>query len=389
VIASTEYQNGDHVELRSSSFNGEKFTVTEVLIGTSGYYPVGMWTFPQVERGVWAAYNANDDEEGENVEAGLNFTNAVVEGGYYRFVTNGRNLELEAPTATYETSTYLKPPSSKLYVVRYNDDPSVQDTYRIFESFVGGNNPAINLSQVNLPLTSITVDVPQGASGLDVNLNGYPVAGNYSEYYNIDYFQSSESPSLQIQYPGSAFPSYYSETYYATEDFYFSSGRTNAFYNTTAFSYSGEFSVENNKLNYSASGNYDFATIGWIAKVDGETVTRWVFTLPKGSAQSVAIPNLVETVSDLLSATLGMDIDITPYTPDFTQPHDGYSFHEYESIQDYDGLKTFIKNSDSGLGELVNRPTNYTTLDIRVIENGRVGSSQGKAEAAKRQRRNW
>lgn len=372
VIASTEYHNGNRIELRSPSFSGEKFTVTEILTENYGESSdADMHTFPQVERGTWVVYDS--DNLREEVDANLSFSNGIVGGGYYHFVTNATNLTTS--DLSYATNIEIFPNSSKLYVARYNDDPSVPDTYGLFPSIVAGNNPAINMSQVNQPLSSVSIDFPAGATFLEVYLEAFPVTGNYTDSYRINSFASETSP-LRIDYPGSAFPSYYSETFYRTNDFYFSSGRTTAFYNLTPFQHSGEFSYTDNKLNYSASGNYDFARIAW-GVVHESSESEWTFYVPKGSSQSVAIPDLNETMSALIS-------DFAKYIPDFTTPHDGYGFHEYELFDGYDGFKTFIRNSDGGISDLLDRPVNYTLIEIENDDEGRIGSSQGRARDTKR-----
>jgi hypothetical protein len=375
VIASTEYHNSNHIEMRSTNFSGEKFTVTEILTETyDEYSDADLHTFSQVERGAWTVYDS--DNVREEVTANLSFSNGIVGGGHYLFATNASNLQTS--DLSYATNIGIFPTSSKLYVARYNVDPSVPDTYGLFSSISAGNNAVINMSQVNQPLSSVSVDFPAGASFLEVFLEAFPVTGNYTDSYRI-YSVASETSPLKIEYPGSAFPSYYSETFYRTNDFYFSSGRNSAFYHLTPFQHSGEFSYVNGKLNYSASGNYDFATIAWGVVSEGSE-SQWTFYVPKGSSQSVAIPDLNTAMSALVP-------DFAKYIPDFTGSHDGYGFHEYELFDGYDGFKTFIRNSDGGMMDLWDRPVNYTLIEIENDDEGRVGASQGRTRETKRGRR--
>jgi hypothetical protein len=380
VIASTEYQNGDHIELKSSTFNGEKFSVTEGLI-YSDYYPIRLWTYTQVERGEWNPYNQLPELTTIGT-ADLNCTNAVTGELDYEFSGNaGYEYGVINPDQTsFSADVALTKTPSKLYVRRMNSDPSVANTYHLFPSITTGAN-AIDLSLVNQALTSTTVNVPQNTDELEVILTGYPVTGNYAEPFDLGSFDS-EGSELKIEHPGNAFPSYYSETFYATNDFEFISGRTSALYNTTAPVYNVTLSGTTDKLNYSASGNYDFLTATYYFETE-VPVTAWGFIFPQGTTQSVAIPDLAEAVSNILAPYFEGGFNFSQYVPDFTDSPGLLSVHEYETIQGYDGLKSLMRTSN--LNTLADVPNNFTTLNIKLGENqgGRV-ATQGKGKTAKR-----
>jgi hypothetical protein len=357
VIASKEYHNGEHIELRSPGFNGETFTVTEILVGTFGGFPISLWTFPQIERGQWAVFDAAPRKL--VVTANLSLSNGVAEGGHYRFVTNISSFEVTDPNDVEAIA--ILPASSKFYVARDNDDPADPDTYALFSSINQGGNGAIDLGQVVQTLSSMTISFPQDAFNSQVDLTGYPVVGDYTESYFLH--TVTGTATLKINYPGNAFPLYHCKTHYSTDAFHFTSGRNGTSYNLTPFSYSpGEYTVAGGELNYSVSGDFDYASIWWRRDVAPYN-TRWVFILPEGSGKKVALPDLNEALSGMMAAH-DAGFDFNEYAPDFTQPNERSAFQEYEIIEGYEGLKTLIRNSDKGLAEMTRTPLNYTTLQF-------------------------
>lgn len=381
VIASSEYKNGDHVELKSSEFKGETFTVTEVLINSQEGYPVEFWTYPQVERGKWSVYHEQRELE-DLTPATLDFTNGTDE--YYRVVSNGNSLSMPGNLEGTVPAELIKSPS-KLYVATQN---SATNTYHLFPSVTSGANVTIDLSLVDQEVSKTTVDVPQGAEYLEVNLEGYAVAGTYdiTERYRLgNYYNEESSAPVTVEYPGNAFPSYFSETYYSTANYYFSSGRTNAFYNITPFAYNVTFNISGGKLTCTSSGNYDFVTATFWKEFEGGE-TKWSFILPKGDNQSVGIPLLTETVEDLIAPYLA-DVDLASFIPEFSSEDLDYSIYEYEAIDGYQGLKNLIREATFGIADLVNKPTNYTQLDDSGNSGGRI-STKSKIEN-RTARRSW
>jgi hypothetical protein len=376
VIASTQYQNGDHFELRSSTFTGEKFVLTECLLGSEDQYPVMLWTYPLVERGTWSVYHELSEME-EVADANLTFSNAVLDASY-RIATNGNSFLPSIENTTFSTSGRLIKSPSKLYVAKLNNNESIPNTYRLFPSVTSGANATINLNQVDQLMTKTTIDLPQGASYLEHYLEGYAVAGDVTERFRLGQVSTESASSLTIEHPGNAFPVYYGETLYTTDEFYFESGSTPTLYNTTALQYDATFSIADGKLNCSSSGNYDFiSTSFW-----NDETTRWVFYLPKGSNQSVAIPDLSDAVTTLLSDTYP-GVDFEEFLPNLTVSPTSYFVVEYEAIDGYDGLKNYIRTATRGYSALLALPNNFTSMEIKDNSGGRVASQKKAA------RRKW
>jgi hypothetical protein len=374
IIASAQYHNGEHVELKSTTFKGEKFVLTEALMLSENAYPITLWTYPQVERGTWSVYH-NRPEFAEIPDANLSFSNAVV--GSYRIATNGNSGVPFANDATFSYAAPLIKSPSKLYIEKRNDNPDVTNTYRLFPSVTSGDNATIDLSQVDQPLTKTTIDFPQGATYLGHYLEGYAVPGDYTERYRLGSL-SSESTSLTFEHPGNTFASYYSETYYTTEDFYYVSGSLSALYNVTTLQYDATFSISNGKLNCSSSGNYDFLTTSFRK----DSMTRWIFLFPKGNDQSIAIPNLSDTVTALLQADYP-GASFEEVMPDLTVSPSSYYVMEYKAIDGYDGLKNYIKSATLGFDGLVNGATNFISMEIKDNSTGRTDASKTRATRIK------
>lgn len=349
VIASAEYTNGQHLELKSSAFNGDKFYLTEVLLENDIVYGdfVRLWTFADIERGKWVVIDdRDDDDETYAGEATLNFSNAASLASYTAY-SNGD--EAYADESSPSSIIRVRKSPGKLYVVRNNEGGSPAPTYQLYSNIVVGAN-SINLSSVNQALTKVTATIPAG-SYASVEVKAYPVANDYTERYSIGYFGSDAN--FDIFYPGSAFPSYYIENFYETDNVYYSRGSRTEFGNFSSLTHTEGFSFANSKLTYSASGNYDLVTAGFY---NVDETAYWTLVLPLGSAISIPTIELPSSLNSLNIPSMGL--------PNF------YSIHDYENISNYTDLKTFIRNSTSSAAELAADGKNYVIMDFYSVPSG-------------------
>ncbi len=259
VIASAEYINGQHLELKSSTFNGEKFYLTEVLLDEREAADdfVRLWTFADVDRGgKWVVLDDREyDDEPYAGEASLSFTNAAA-SAYYVAYSNGDETYTDQSNTSAAIRIHKSP--SKLYIVRNNDGDSPAPTYGLLSNIVTGTNEAINLSSVNKALTKVTATVPDGAIYASVEMEAFPAADNYSEPYRLRSFSTRVPGPMDIYHPGAAFPSYHIENYYETEDISYGRASRTEFGNFSIPTHNTIFSFANNTLTYSATGDYDF-----------------------------------------------------------------------------------------------------------------------------------
>ncbi|MBT1704798.1 Ig-like domain-containing protein [Chryseosolibacter indicus] len=364
VVAFTEYKNGNNVTLKSSTFNGTKFYLTEVLAEVEDNYEyLRMWTFGEIERGKnWVLFNAEEEKEIDSYvgDANLNF-NGMLENYSYNIYSSDDQTQVDELNSTATLRLSKNP--SKLYVMKYllSGEMSGPVGYKLFSNIIVGENAPINLSQVTQPLTKITANLPEGTLYSSVELTAYPTVNDYSDKYRIGYYSSgSEKLSYDIYYPGAAFPAYFSDFYYETEDIFYERGVTNKIFEIKNIGESANFSFTDSKLNYSASGEFDFLT----AQLESDSESsEWILILPKGN----------QTIPQLKIPQELNNLDI----PTFGTPHD-YTFHEFDNLTNYDDLKNFIRNSTRSADELYAEGHNY--IDVTHKSQSKNGRKSKNSE---------
>jgi hypothetical protein len=255
VIAATEYENGKSYTLKNAAFKGEKFYLSEVLVrvGTESDRS-RIITFAQVERGKsWKLMYEHDGDETFVGEATLNFTNFA--SGYGYFVeSNGDQAFPDANHLSHVVNLRKNP--SSLYVERQDEYATQTPTYRLFPNITTGTSHTINLSNVNIPVTKVTVDIPQDAYRAEVEIRAFAEAGVYENAFRLGVFSSSGS-QLTYHYPGAAFPSYYTQIELEADAFFYSRGSTEKMFEVKYLENEVTFDYSNDKLSYSAVGDFD------------------------------------------------------------------------------------------------------------------------------------
>lgn len=346
LITNFEYHNGDDITLKSNTFEGEKFFLTEALYEVRpGEDLLRMWTFAQIERGkTWVVLDdREDDDETYAGEANLKFTNLNVNSTYYA-VSNGEE------TAAYEFNTeqaiHIRN-NSKLYVTRdINDEENAPMAYNLYPSVVIGDN-TINLGLVNKALTKVTISLPADSEYSSTSIAAYPVANTFTDSYSIGYYASgTDILTYDIYYPGTAFPTYYTETDYETLSIYYRRASTSQTFSLPQITNDIDFTFAANKLTYSATGDFDFFSTQYSGA--GDDGPYWSFFLPEGTNQIIPA---IKLPTELSSFTV----------PDFgLPPH--YTVYAFDEITDYDGLKAFIRSSTRSVDGLYNEGKNYVDI---------------------------
>jgi len=246
VIAATEYENGKSYTLKNAAFKGEKFYLSEVLVrvGTESDRS-RIITFAQVERGKsWKLMYEHDGDETFVGEATLNFTNFA--SGYGYFVeSNGDQAFPDANHLSHVVNLRKNP--SSLYVERQDEYATQTPTYRLFPNITTGTSHTINLSNVNIPVTKVTVDIPQDAYRAEVEIRAFAEAGVYENAFRLGVFSSSGS-QLTYHYPGAAFPSYYTQIELEADAFFYSRGSTEKMFEVKYLENEVTFDYSNDKL---------------------------------------------------------------------------------------------------------------------------------------------
>jgi hypothetical protein len=353
LIVSAEYTNGQHLELKSPAFNGENFYLTEALydemVWEDGlHYSTRLWSFSNLDRNSkWVVLDDREGDDNETYagEAELNFTNLAA-SAYYGAFSNGDGAGI------YEMNTSatlrLRKSPSKLYVVRNNDGGTPAPTYGLFSNIVTGANSNINLNSVNQALTKVIAAVPIEGADAEVDITAFPVAGNYDEPYYLGYF-TSHGEDVVVYHPGAAFPTYYVENYFNTDDISYSRASTSEFGNFSIPAHNVVFSFANNELTYTATGNFDFVTATFYSEGE-KNYAYWRLLLPLGSNLSVPVLELPAVLTSFNVPVMG-----TPFM---------HGIDDLEAITNYDELKNFISNSDYSVDELFEYGKNYVEVDF-------------------------
>jgi hypothetical protein len=364
VIASTEYENGKSYTLKNAAFKGEKFYLSEVFVRVGSESDRSrITTFAQVERGKsWKLMYEHDKDETFVGEATLNFTNFA--SGYAYYVES--NGEQAFPDVNHQSQVVkLRKNPSILYVERHDEWETQAPTYRLFPNITTGASHTINLSSVNIPMTKVTVDLPQGAYYVDLEINAFAEAGVYENAYRLGSFSSSGS-QFTYYYPGTAFPSYFTQIELEADEFFYSRGSNEKMFEVKYLENEVSFDYSNGKLNYSAVGDFDI-----VAAIMGYDEQMWALVLPEGSNQVIPAIELPESLSGFQLAEFANPIH--------------YTVDEFSTINSYDELKNFIRNSEYSVDDLFEDGMNFTEMSYEISSSdGRTGEKQKRSLSLRR-----
>ncbi|HEY0741123.1 MAG TPA: Ig-like domain-containing protein [Chryseosolibacter sp.] len=341
VIASQEYTNGSTVTLKSSTFTGDKFYLTEVLnerIGNgTDETRTRLWTYADVERGKnWVVLRDYEDPDDVYIgEANLSFTNVAADNVYLGKSEGDMDVYVDGPGITRSINLTRTP--ALLYMVKQALDngsgtPLPAPTYYLYNNIVVGNN-TLNLSLVSRALTKKVVDFPADATYSSVYVDGLPVANDFTRTIHSIHTLGTGT-GYELYYPSSAFAGYYVETYYESPTVEYWRTTTATDFTVPTLNADVNFSSNAAGFAYTATGT-DFLS----ASFNEGDENRWSIILPPTSSERV-VPAL-----ELPSVLQGLVL------PTFGVPS-RYGVYDFEDITSYDGLHTFIRNSTFSVDEL-------------------------------------
>jgi len=356
VIAFKECRNGDHIELKSPGFNGETFYLTEVFTGNLHQPLISLTTFAGISRGQkWAVWSndgpyADVSEQQRFIDhagsADLKFSGSV-DGYYYEFSTT-KSQGYASESMSCQVGLVKNP--GKLYVVR-KDQNKIPLTYGLYSDIDITKMNTIDLGLANRDLKKVTIAIPgitnEPLLG-SVNVTGYLQANSYDEPYYLGEF-SQVVDHFDVYYPYTEFASYYIKSIYHTDNMNYRRGVYNEFSHVIP-EHTVNFSFQNNKLTYSGNGRLD--VLGAIYNTEtGEG--NWTIMLPPASNLSIPVIQLPEQLKAL------------SYTPALNGRPQRYRVFEFEGINGYEGLKSFIGSSQHSINEL--EANNKTFIDVTLV----------------------
>src|SRR5690606_12448051 len=220
TLGFAEAVNGQSVEIRNNSFDGESFFLTEASIyELTDYKEISIRTYSGVKPGTWSVYKY-DDYRGEYAgEVTVEFE-GIEEDFDYNLTSNGEGLYLNSYYDKIQTFNIKKDPS-KLIVIKSDNVGSAPDTYKVVSGIGIGNNSKVSLANITMPLSYQKVDLPASTSG-SLNLFGLAASGDVTERYRFDQYLS-DAGNENVYYPGDAFPQYYSTATIEGDAYYYES----------------------------------------------------------------------------------------------------------------------------------------------------------------------
>ncbi|AYB29173.1 Ig-like domain-containing protein [Chryseolinea soli] len=353
VISVSEYKNSDKVTLKNPDFNGEYFYLTEVSKDTFG---ISLATFAQIERGKnWVLINPLPDNYAES--ATLNFLNAKPSPTYYYDAAPNGNVTYTIDEDHITSMASLRKSPTDLFVTLYDRDKGTPLKYFFYSGITAGAN-TIDLAQVTKDFSTQDFTFSDEFDWSSLRIYGLPDANNFDEYYSLSrYYYVRDLPNQQqsqkLYFPGSTFPTYYSEYYANSKNTFYEKGSTHDLLKLDLIKNDISFTFNENKLTYSASGDFDFFTI-----LVGPTDSPWQFALPErnGVLPMFDIPAILKSYP--IPA-----IDI-PFA---------HIVQDYENMTGYEDLKSFIRKSGRSLSELYGVGINHTSiLYLKPTTGGRL-----------------
>lgn len=356
VIVAQEFQNGDHIELKAPAFTGSEFFVTEAQ---TKYYDgdVELTTTEKISRGTsWIlSYMLYNSETSEPVgHADLTFTNND-ESYEYEAFTNYSSWYQYAVSNTASELLNFSP--SKLLIVRTNPETREQ-TYNLIPSIaVGNTNATIDLSQVTKPMTVETKDLPAGLPYAWIVPRGLRAADNNTEFYNLSNYNDNEDGTVTTRYPADAFPAYYSTNELAGDGPISAFNRSMKPYDIVPLNATIDATYSNGKLTVPATGTMDF----YVVYINSGFSQFWTFYGNKSTGE-IIVPEIPGILTDLVSN-------------DLSESHIWSTAFDYAAFDGYDGLLTFIKESELGKYELGLNPLTEVKSITNEPNNGERQSS--------------
>lgn len=359
TIVSYEFENGEAVRLTAPAYTGSDFYLTEVVL--DGSDDQELRTFHKVNRGTWTL--TPDSAPYDYAPAGdatLSFTNILPDVDYaiHTDMMDLATANTGRPTVT--VGLYKNP--SKIYITRNEDDDFPTHYLLTAPMSTGSGNPPIDLGQVNTLLTKETIDLSDyGYEFGGVSILGLVTPGDFNNAYQVSY-TGPENNALEYRYPGSAFPTYYTEVELFGPGFEVMSF-TEGLPDLTPLATDAEITLTLPDI----SGTVTGADIDFIMfDIESDDNTYWSLFTAKGAVDFV-IPEIPENLETL----------VTTESPD---PYVGLYAWQKFNFDGYDGLLNFIRNSNHGVQELDGRGATYKQIEIHLTDDPQ---GRKRREAAK------
>lgn len=329
TLVTHEYTAGEIITLDAPEFTGEEFYVTEVYLDEDNQE---LRTFSKVKRGKWVLTPSDDGEDQAYAgDASVSFTNALP-GVSYQVISNG-DYSFVSDNTTLTASLRLRKNPSKLFITRAEEDVYPTHYALVPGIGVGADNATINLGLVSNALAGVSKDISSEYTQGQLTVVGLVAENQYDDRY-IVYQSELIDGQIEYRYPGTAFPAYFSTTYFSADDGHLYDNANKGLPDVTPLASDVDVVLTDKKVTGSVTG-----TAVDVVVVSYQTADRqWNLYGPKGQL-TMALPEIPSEINALL-------------TGGFSTPRISISAFDLGTIDGYDGLQEYIKKSTTGLFEI-------------------------------------
>lgn len=303
TLGMSEVINGQTIEIKNSSFDGERFSVTEIYIyKIDSYKEVPMRTYSGVEPGKWSLTAYDNEEENYAGEATVEFKDIEV-GFAYGIISNGESTYTSSVDGNIKSFNIKKDPS-KAVVIKHDVSGASPATYKMVSDINVGSN-IVSLANIDLPLLYNEIDLPASTTGY-IDLYGLVAPRDLSEMYEFKQYLS-DGGEERVYYPGTSFEEYYSAGSLGGENFYYE-GMGFGIDDFLVPSHNVQASLGNNVLTYTASGEITLCYLTISADVAvGTGYSNWSFLLPANGEGSLIVPEIPNDIQVEIGENLSFD----------------------------------------------------------------------------------
>jgi hypothetical protein len=356
VLATTELYAGKAVALFADNTDPiETCTFTELYIRAypSTAISIRAFSYTDIPRGAsWRARESVDAYGREKASQGdvtLNLLNPTG-GQFVMFASAGEAAR------SWSTPTGLTVPLGHLpglvYILKQYPDPM---QFAVFENLRPGQILDVDIHGLQGRLSAEALTIPEDIDDYNVELWGFPVRDNYTQYCWLGY-SSNDNRGPWIYYPDvPAFVRFGSYTTMGGKNIYYQNYNKSAKYDFTMID--PEFVVTSKKasdIRFSSSDKeYDRAIL-WLWLTDENFSANWsVYTAP-GANRNVVLPTLPTSVKELMPVDFPMENLLVA----------GATLEAFEGVDGYAHWVRALSASDAGEQSFRGFDRNWNAVEV-------------------------
>lgn len=328
VVAVTEMQNGKRAILSNSGFDSKTFNLSEVYLTGNGL-SLDITTLIEVPRGQWTPAQVTDAPSSIG-DVSIKFSDSVGVHPYYISTNGDSHIFYDGGNSV---NLQIAQSPSKVFVRSVGAD---RNFYNLIPGLTSNSNYVSAFQELKKPLLTNPATV-SSATRAGVRLYGFPKQQSYDESYLLGAFPLYAG-QVVVEYPGSEFPQYGSETLYTDKQINLHCFNPTKMYDFTPLSAQVIFKDKgSNSMTLATSGNFDIYFVGWGYGERGISLS-WSLIGGVGRSEYLRLPRLpIELQSIGNSAFNPLKLNFAGVV----------QIADYEIAADYQSFLTYV--SQNGL----------------------------------------